>query len=80
MKHGEDYGAAMLQALETKLQAGEITQAQHDAERERALEAIRRGDSTSAAEAMRAHLTASRAQWERYTGYGDDYPGAGIAK
>lgn len=54
MKHGEDYGAAMLQALETKLQAGEITQAQHDAERERALEAIRRGRTVYISPARRA--------------------------
>ena len=43
-------------------------------------DAIRRGDAAAASEAMRAHLTASRAQWERYTGYGDHYPGAGIRK
>ncbi|RXW32985.1 hypothetical protein C1706_03675 [Propioniciclava flava] len=43
MENGRDYGADMLAALEVKLASGDITQAQHDAERVRVIEAIRQG-------------------------------------
>lgn len=42
-------------------------------------EAIRDGNPTVASQYMRAHLTASKIQWEKHTGYHDNYPGAGLA-
>lgn len=42
-------------------------------------EAIRSGNPNAASQSMRAHLTASKIQWEQHTGYHDNYPGAGLA-
>lgn len=42
-------------------------------------DAIISGHPAVAAQNMRAHLIASKIQWEQHTGYHDNYPGAGLA-
>ncbi len=49
------------------------------AEHRKILDAITGRDPDAAAQAMRSHLSASKTQWQRFLGYHDNYPGAGLS-